>query len=386
MSWPEVAVDEFCRTMSGSTPSRRKAERYFGGNIPWVKSGELRENLILRTEEQVTEDALNETSIKLVPRGALLVAMYGATVGRVGKLGIDATTNQAVCAVIPDPSQADLNYIFRVLVYKAKELVALGVGGAQPNISQQKIKKLKIPLPPLEEQKRIAAILDQADAIVKKRQAALDKLNTLGQSIFYDMFGDPLINPKNLPVVALDSAGELNRGVSKHRPRNHPALLGGPHPLIQTGDVANSGDFITDYHSTYSDMGLAQSKKWPKRTLCITIAANIANTSILNFEACFPDSVVGFIPSPEFEAMFVHYWFRCVREDIERLAPAVAQKNINLKILRELEIFKPSFNEQKRFASRMTDLENSKQQNVKSLDTSFKLFSSLQNDAFSGGL
>lgn len=189
MNWPLVELQDFCRTGSGTTPSRTKAE-YYEGTIPWVKSGELRETEIHSTAEHVSADALQKTSLKLVPKGALLVAMYGATVGRVGLLGVEATTNQAVCHVVPDPSKADTGYMFHLLQAKAAELVSRGVGGAQPNISQGIIKSLKIPLPPLEEQKRIAGILDQADALRRLRTRALDKLNTLGQAIFHEMFGE----------------------------------------------------------------------------------------------------------------------------------------------------------------------------------------------------
>src|SRR5690606_38147340 len=97
--------------------------------------------------------------------------------------------------------------------------------------------------------------------------------------------------------VPLCELGNLDRGVSKHRPRNEPALLGGPYPLVQTGDVANSEGYIQNHLSTYTELGLKQSKLWPAGTLCITIAANIANTGILTYDACFPDSVVGFVPN-----------------------------------------------------------------------------------------
>ena len=91
--------------------------------------------------------------------------------------------------------------------------------------------------------------------------------------------------------------GELAREKSKNRPRNAPELLNGPYPLIQTGDIANAGIYLKEYTQTYSELGLKQSKMWKKGTLCITIAANIAKASILTFDACFPDSVVAFIPS-----------------------------------------------------------------------------------------
>lgn len=101
----------------------------------------------------------------------------------------------------------------------------------------------------------------------------------------------------------------MDRGRSQHRPRNDPKLLNGPYPLIQTGEVASAGLYITKYKNTYSELGLRQSKMWSAGTLCITIAANIAQTAILTFDACFPDSVVGFLPNDSINAIYMHYWF-----------------------------------------------------------------------------
>ena len=236
MSWPILEIQEFCRTGSGTTPSRTTAE-FYDGHIPWVKSGELRENTIMDTEEKVTAAALNETSLKLVPAGALLVAMYGATVGRVGKLGIEATTNQAVCHVVPDPKRADTQYMFHMLQAKAEELIGRGVGGAQPNISQGIIKQLKIPLPPLEEQRRIAGILDQADALRRLRTRALDKLNTLGQAIFHEMFGDPSVNPMGWKMGQIgDLVTEAKYGSSSKANSEGRGL-----PILRMGNITYHG-------------------------------------------------------------------------------------------------------------------------------------------------
>lgn len=183
MSWPEQAIEEFCSTGSGTTPSRKRAE-FFGGKIPWVKSGELNGGLVSSTEETVTPLAVEQTSLKHVPAGALLIAMYGANVGHIAELGVDATTNQAVCHIVPNPEVADRRYLFRFLQFKAKYFVDRGVGGAQSNISQGIIKETMVPLPPLEEQKRIAAILDQADALRRLRQRTINHLDTLAKSIF----------------------------------------------------------------------------------------------------------------------------------------------------------------------------------------------------------
>lgn len=386
-STQNVRIGDFCETGSGSTPSRDQMARYYdGGTIPWVKSGELRESIITSTDEHITDAALKETSVKLVPANALLVAMYGATVGRLGILGMPATTNQAVCHIVPDPSKADVKYLFRALETKVGEMLSRTVGGAQPNINQGIVKDLRVPLPPLEEQRRIAAILDQAETLRTQRRTALALLDSLTQSLFLDMFGDPVANPKGWPTPKFEEIGALDRGISKHRPRNAPELLGGNHPLVQTGEVANCDGYIRSYTSTYSDLGLRQSKMWPAGTLCITIAANIAKTGILTFDACFPDSVVGFRADDPATVEYVRVWLSFLQKALEDSAPESAQKNINLAILRGLTVPLPPLPLQQTFATRIASIEALKATHRRALAALDALFASLQQRAFAGQL
>lgn len=212
----ETAVEDFCETGSGSTPPRARMSEYYGGEIPWVKSGELREGTITSTEESVTEAAVRAARLKIVPKGSLLVAMYGATVGRTAILGVDATTNQAVCHIRPDPARADTRYVWFALRAKLPELLARRVGGAQPNISQETIRTTKIRLPRLAEQLRIAEILDKADAIRRKRKEAIALSEELLRSAFLEMFGDPVSNPKGWKITRLgDLSEDLRYGTSE---------------------------------------------------------------------------------------------------------------------------------------------------------------------------
>src|ERR1035437_10228773 len=150
-------------------------------------------------------------------------------------------------------------------------------------------------------------------------------IDQLAKQRFAEIFGHPAENSKGFEVLPLAEFGSLDRGVSKHRPRDASHLLNGPYPFIQTGDVANSGDWITAYTGTYSEAGLAQSKLWPKGTLCITIAANIAKAAILEFDACFPDSVVGFTPRDGVSSEYILYCLRFYQEFFEHRAPKSAQ-------------------------------------------------------------
>ena len=258
--------------------------------------------------------------------------------------------------------------------------------GGQRRVPANYFAELTIPLPPLPEQRRIAAILDKAEALRAKRRAALAKLDQLAQSIFLEMFGDPVSNPKCWPLKKFLNIGKLDRGVSKYRPRNAPELLNGPFPLVQTGDVANSDGYIREYKQTYSEIGLKQSRMWQAGTLCITIAANIAKTGILTFDACFPDSVVGFTPNDLCNSEFVRMWLSFLQKMLEDSAPESAQKNINLEILRNLDIPLPPLPLQQAFAHRIEKLESLKTAHRASLAKLDALFASLQDRAFRGEL
>ena len=184
MGWDAPPLADFCKTGSGGTPSRKKMQRYYeGGTIPWVKSGELREEVISSTSEYITQAALKETNVKLVPKDALMLALYGATVGRLGILGTQATTNQAVCHIIPNASRADFRYMFHCLSNQVSYLVGRGVGGAQPNISQGLVKSLTIPLPPLNLQHGFATIVKSVEQQKAHQQAHLAELNALFASL-----------------------------------------------------------------------------------------------------------------------------------------------------------------------------------------------------------
>ncbi|EKO3445010.1 restriction endonuclease subunit S [Vibrio metschnikovii] len=145
----------------------------------------------------------------------------------------------------------------------------------------------------------------------------------------------PFELPNGWEWCRLPDLGELARGKSKHRPRNDPKLYeNGNIPLVQTGDVARANGTILTYTAKYNEFGLAQSQLWPKGTLCITIAANIADTATLGFDACFPDSVVGYTPyDKEIPTVYFDYFIKTAKENLERFAPSTAQKNINLEIL-----------------------------------------------------
>ena len=255
-------------------------------------------------------------------------------------------------------------------------------GSVRDNLKLDMLKEMTIPDISVEQQKFCSSVLDKLHKLIQMRQQELQKLDEFIKARFVELFGDPVSNSYGFPEATLPDLGEFGRGVSKHRPRNDIKLLGGKYPLIQTGDVANAGLYITSYSSTYSELGLKQSKMWDKGTLCITIAANIAKTAILEFDACFPDSVVGFIANERTNNIFVHYWFSFFQAILESQAPESAQKNINLKILSELKVIVPEKRKQDQFASFVKLTDKSKVAVQKALDEAQLLFDSLMQEYF----
>ncbi|WP_225403371.1 restriction endonuclease subunit S [Escherichia coli] len=168
----------------------------------------------------------------------------------------------------------------------------------------------------------------------------------------------PFELPEGWEWSYLSDIGILARGRSKHRPRNDPTLYAdGTIPLVQTGDVARSNGCINTYSALYNQLGLSQSKLWNKGTLCITIAANIADSGILNFDACFPDSVVGFTPyENEIPVLYFHYFMMTIKSTLEKLAPSTAQKNINIDILSQLFFPCPPLEEFHRIVDKVQNL------------------------------
>ncbi|MBC8318116.1 MAG: restriction endonuclease subunit S, partial [Desulfobulbaceae bacterium] len=197
--------------------------------------------------------------------------------------------------------------------------------------------------------------------------------------------------PERWGWATMPQLGELNRGKSKHRPRNDKKLFGGPFPFIQTGQVRESEGTITKYSQTYSEFGLQQSRLWPAGTLCITIAANIAETGVLKFDSCFPDSVVGFlIADDEVTTRYVEYFIRTAKEKLERFAPATAQKNINLEVLKAVAIPLPPYAEQIQIITEVDRHLSIIREITSTIDTNLiraeHLRQSILSQAFSGNL
>ena len=343
------------------------------GKYPFYKVGDISKNVLLGNRELISSDNYIDDDTVQAIKGTVLPpkTVVFAKIGEALRLNRRAITNcyclvdNNAMGILADNTVLDELYFYYFMC--SVDLQHYCESTTVPSVRKTRIAEIEIPLPSLEEQRRIATVLDKVSDLITKRRAQLDKLDLLVKAWFVEMFGDPSVNTR-WSTMKLYQLGELNRGVSKHRPRNDPRLLGGTYPLIQTGDVSNSGLYILSFSSTYSKLGLEQSRLWKSGTLCITIAANIAQTSILTFDACFPDSVVGFVPNDNTNSVFIHYWFSFFQKILEEQAPQVAQKNINLKILSDLDVIVPPYTLQEDFSAFVGQVEKSKLTIQQSLD------------------
>jgi|SRR5690554_532514 len=369
---------------TGKTPPS-KNDAYFIHDYNWYTPGDIQFNKYLTFSERgISQKALDDKKSFLYPENSLLITCIG-NIGRVGISKERSASNQQITAIKPN-EELDVEFLYYWFIKNQEVISYFANNAVVPILNNQTLKRIEISYPPLKTQQEIVEILDAAAALRDHTKKLLEEYDLLAQSIFLDMFGDPVLNEKGWEVIPFGKSGKLDRGKSKHRPRNAPELLGGEYPLVQTGDVANSNGYITEFRSTYSELGLAQSKLWPKGTLCITIAANIAKTGILTFDACFPDSVVGFVPNELTNNEYTQHWMSFLQQMIEANAPVSAQKNINLKILRELEFMCPPISLQNEFAEKIEIIEQQKELAKQELKESEDLFQGLLQRAFKGEL
>ncbi len=266
--------------------------------------------------------------------------IYLSIAGTIGKSGFvpnsldGANLTENACKLVLGPTVLKEFIYYLTLSDQFVQQVQNNIRtAAQPKLSLSRIKTILIPIPPLEEQQRIVAVLDEsfeglalAQANTAANSASTAELfeNTL-HTLFTEL--DAAAPRKTLSEAAMD----FGRGRSRHRPRNAPFLYGGPYPFIQTGDVRQANGVLAEYSQTYSEKGLAQSKLWPKGTVCITIAANIAETAVLGIDACFPDSVIGMVPDTDItSSTYVEYMLRFFAVDLKAAGKGSAQDNINL--------------------------------------------------------
>ena len=381
--WKHVKIGDVCTVERGGSP--RPIDKFITDDpngINWIKIGDTNSSMyITQTAQKIIPEGMKKS--RYVQPGDFLLS-NSMSFGRPYILKIDGCIHDGWLVLRDNDGIFDKRFLYYYLSSPStyQKFKNMAVGGVVNNLNSEMVRGVTVPVPPMDEQIDIVTTLDKVTELIALRKEQLGKLDQLVKSRFIELFGDPVYNNNGLPTKKLCELGSLDRGRSQHRPRNDPKLLNGPYPLIQTGEVASAGLYITEYKNTYSELGLQQSKMWKAGTLCITIAANIAQTAILTFDACFPDSVVGFVPNDAVSAIYMHYWFGFFQKILEEQAPQVAQKNINLKILSDLDVMVPTKEQQEQFAAFVEQTDKSKLAIQKSLDKLELLKKSLMQQYF----
>lgn len=359
--WEIKKLSEVCEINIGRTPERGNSKMWDKEkkteNV-WLSIADLNnaeDGYISDSSEYVSDNAVPK--MKLVKANTLLMS-FKLTIGRCAITKRELFTNEAIAALPIIDKDLDLFFLKYYLEnFDWAKLTECDVKVKGKTLNKEKLKEVPITVPPREEQKRIVKILDekiaQLETIKTNAQTNLQNAKDLFQSQLTKAFSNTTWEKAKLEDIALD----FSRGKSKHRPRNDKCLFGGDYPFIQTGDIRNADKYVTDYTETYNETGLAQSKLWQKGTLCITIAANIAETAILSFPCCFPDSVIGFIPNEKLTTVdFVYYLIQFFKSELQKMSKGAAQDNLNLAKFENMNFPLPPLPEQKRIVEQLDSL------------------------------
>jgi type I restriction enzyme S subunit len=379
--WIEVELGEVCFTTSGGTPSRRNAA-FYQGSIPWVKSGELDKGIIYDTEEHISEEAVKKSSAKIFPEGTLLIALYGATIGKLAFLGVAASTNQAICGIYKSDA-FESKYLFNFLLNRKQKLISQGTGGAQPNISQTILKKLEIPLAPLPIQRaivsKIEALFSDLDNGIANFKKAQEQLKIYRQAVLKKAFQGGLSNilrTDELPLGWIE--GELGniisissgKGLTKENREDDGVYF------------VYGGNGITGKHSEF----LYENEK----LIIGRVGVHCGNVHITKPKSWITDNafVVSF-DEDVFDLHFLHYFLTNL--NLNKYASSTAQPVISQGKIYPIEISYPNTKEEQNqivqeIESRLSVCDKMEQSINESIEKAEALRQSILKKAFEGKL
>lgn len=296
-------VESLCDAVySGGTPSRKKPEYYEGGTIPWIKTMEIRDGYIYDSEEKITESGLQNSSAKFVPKESVLIAMYGATVGRVGYLKIDSTTNQAACALVVDPEITNPKWLYYSILATRDSLIDKANGAAQQNISVSIVRNHQIKYVPLEEQERIAGILGSLDDKIEANTRLIQTLLDTADSIFQKFYSECELSESTYASLEVYGGGTPST-------KNETYWGGDIHWLTPT-DVTSLGSpmlFDTARKLTEDGLNACSSKLHPAGSIMMTSRATIGAFAINQYPAATNQGFIVAVPHREEERWWIYH-------------------------------------------------------------------------------
>lgn len=390
MSFELKALKDICTIQIGKTPSRHENDYWRDGTHAWLSIADMNQGRYLNnTKECITDLGVKASNIKLIPKNTLVLS-YKLSIGKVGITQKPMYTNEAIASLTELDSQVDINYLYWALQHidllENADRAAMG-----KTLNKAKLSEVKIPLPPLAEQRRIASILDQADDLRQKRQQAIEKLDQLLQATFIDMFGDPVSNPKGWEKKKIKQVLTKLTDGTHHSP---PAMDEGI-PYITAKHIKEG--FIDFYSKptfvSIEDHKAIYSRCDPKQGDVLYIkdgaTTGIASINYFNFEFSLLSSVALLRPDSNLITNdYLESWLnhKTVKQNILQNMGGAAIKRLTLAKIKDLDILVPNLENQNIFSKVKRKIYNQRQILERSLSIHDDLFQSLQNQAFSGTL
>ena len=353
------------RVQNGSTPSTEEPGYYAKDGLPWYSPPSLDRSIVVGHPTRYLSDrAVEEGKVRPITPPALAVSVIG-NVGKCALMLQPGATNQQITCFELITNLCNPHFVIMQFRFAEESLIASASSATIAILDSGVLKATKLAIPPLSEQTAIVRYLDQVDERIRRyinsRERLIELLEEYRQVVIHHAVTHGLDTDVRLKSSGVEWLGDVPahwemrrvkqvsrilRGKFTHRPRNDPSLYNGPYPFIQTGDVARAKKTITEYSQTLNKQGLAVSKMFPTGTLVMTIAANIGDVAILDFEACFPDSVVGFVPHQNVDRDYLYYFFRAMKAEFLREAPVNTQGNLNVERIGARHIALPPISEQ----------------------------------------
>ncbi len=374
-------LSEICEIKSGGTPSRAKKE-YWNGNIPWVKISDLRSKYVDSTSEFITEDGLDNSSAKIIKKGSILFTIF-ATLGEVAILNIDATTNQAIAALTLNDSSVDVDYLYYFLTSLKDYVNEIGRGVAQNNINMAILRNIEVPLPSIEEQRKIAATLDKVTHTIDLCNAILEKLDLLVKSRFVEMFGNPIDNPMDWEKIAIGERCDIVTGNTPSRAdkSNYGSFI----EWIKSDNINTPDTFLTSAEEYLSEKGANIGRIVEAGSILMTCIAGslkcIGNVGVADRKVAFNQQINAIVPKND-ETMYI-YWLMILSKPYIQSTINMALKGILSKGQLSVMMFPfPPLDLQQQFAAFVEQTDKSKLAVKKMLEKAELLKKALMQEYF----
>lgn len=386
MSKKQIKLADICTLQAGGTPSRNNPHYWRNGYIPWVKIGDITGKYTSSVSEYITKEGLENSSAKLFPANTILYTIF-ATIGEVSILTIDASTNQAIAGIsIKDKDLVDLDFLYYYLSSIKKQITNISRGIAQNNINLGILKNLQVWVPSISHQRHIADTLDKANELIALRKKQLEELDALAESVFYELFGDPVKNEKGWKKGKIrDTIYSINYGTSS------PAVLGGKYKYLRMNNITYSGYLdLTDLK--YIDIRDKDKEKYlvKKNDLLFnrTNSKELVGKSAIytkDEEMIIAGYIIRVRCNDSFNPRYVWGYLNCNhgKAYLKKICKnIVGMANINAKELQSIPLLLPPLELQNRFATIIEKIEEQKAQVRKALKESEDLFQRLMQDLF----